>query len=62
MMLMNEQIKIHDPIAFSTVGCSHEEHPACKKLNNEVMACLSVLSEVQVVQLMPLPLHHLLLH
>jgi len=36
-----------------------EGHPACKKLSDEVLAWLSVWSEVQtciMVQLMPLPL------
>jgi len=43
-----------------------EEHPACKTLSDEVLAQLSVWSEVQniciMVQMMPLPPHHLLLH
>jgi len=42
-----------------------EEHPACKRLSDEMLAWLSVWSEVQVicmVQLMPLPPDHLLLH
>jgi len=42
-----------------------EGHPACKKLSGDVLASWSVWSEVQtylhVVQLMPLPPHHLLL-
>jgi len=42
-----------------------EGHPACKKLSGEVLAWLSVWSEVQmmciIVQLMPLPSNHLLL-
>ena len=35
-----------------------EGHPACKKLSGEVLACLSVWSEVQLhmAQLKPLPL------
>jgi len=55
-------------IAFSgltlLVECQ-EEHPACKKLSDKVLAWLSVWSEVQViclVQLIPLPPCHLLLH
>jgi len=45
----------------------HEEHLACKKFSREVLACLSVWSKTQMiyllmVQLMPLPPHHLLLH
>jgi len=41
------------------VGC-HEEHPACKKLSDELLAWLSFWSEMQMmVQLMPLPRHHL---
>jgi len=40
-------------------------HPACKKLSGEILAWLSVWSEAQMicimVQLMPLPPHHLLL-
>jgi len=47
------------------VGCQ-EKHPACEKLSDEVLAWLSVWSKVQMicilVQLMPLPPHHLLLH
>jgi len=43
-----------------------EEHPACKELSDEVLAWLSVWSEVQticiMVQLMPLPPHHRSLH
>jgi len=41
-----------------------EEHPACKKLSDEVLAWLSVWSEVQMicVWLMPLPPRRLLLH
>jgi len=46
-----------------------EEHPACKKLSDEVLPWLSVWREVQMiciflrmVQLMPLPPHHLLIH
>jgi len=34
-----------------------EEHPACKKLSDEVLAWLSVWNE-----LMPLPPHHLSVH
>ena len=33
-----------------------EGHPACKKLSGEVLAWLSVWSEVQTAHLMPLPL------
>jgi len=33
-----------------------EEHPACKKLSGEVLAWLSVWSEVHMAQLMLLPL------
>jgi len=36
-----------------------EEHPACKKLSDEVLVWLSVWTEVHM---MPLPPHHLLLH
>jgi len=43
-----------------------EEHLACKKLSDEMLVWLSIWSEVQndmhMVQLMPLPPHHLLLH
>jgi len=39
-----------------------KEHLACKKLSDEVLAWLSVWSKVQMVQLMPLPPHHLLVH
>jgi len=56
-------------VAFSALTLlvgRHEEHPACKKLTDEVLAWFSVWSEVQVicmwVQPMPLPPHHLLLH
>jgi len=31
---------------FDTVGWTREEHPACKKLSDEVLAWLSVWSEV----------------
>jgi len=38
-----------------------EEHPVCK--SDEVLAWLSVWSnDLHIVQLMPLPLYHLLLH
>jgi len=56
-----------DQVAFSAlmllVG-HQEEHPASKKLSDELLAWLSVWSEVQmhVVRLMPLPSHHLLLY
>jgi len=43
-----------------------EEHLACKKLSDEVLAWLSVWSEVQMIciwfSLMPMPPHYLLLH
>jgi len=39
-----------------------EEHPACKRSCDEVLVWLSVWSAVHMVQLLPLPLHHLLLH
>jgi len=41
----------------------HTEHPACKKLSDEVLTWLFVWSEVQMicVQLMLLPPHNLLL-
>jgi len=42
----------------------HEGHPACKNMSGEVLAWLSVWSEMQMicimVSLMPLPPHHLL--
>jgi len=41
-----------------------EGHPACKELSGEVLAWLSVWSDaddLHMVQLMPLPPHHLLL-
>jgi len=39
-----------------------EEHPACKKLNDEVLACLQRgVNDLHMVQLMPLLPHHLLL-
>ena len=34
---------------FDTVGWHQEEHPTCKKLNDEVLAWLSVCSEVQMI-------------
>jgi len=57
-------------LAFSalTLLVGHQqEHPACKKLSDQVLAWLSVCSEVQMkylytVQLIPLPPHHLLSH
>jgi len=45
-----------------------EEHPACKKMSDEVLAWLFVWTLEQganylpMVQMMPLPPHHLLLH
>jgi len=39
-----------------------EEHSARKKLSDGVLAWLSDWSVMQMVQLMPLPLHHLLIH
>jgi len=38
-----------------------KEHLACEKLSDEVLAWLSVLSDMQLVQLMLLPRQHLLL-
>jgi len=46
------------------VGCQ-EEHLACKKLSDEVLAQLSVWSgvnDLHMLQLMSIPPHHLLLH
>jgi len=34
---------------FDTVGWHQEEHLACKKLSDEVLAWLSVWSEVQMI-------------
>jgi len=34
---------------FDTVGSASEEHPACKKLSDEVLAWLSVWSKLQMV-------------
>jgi len=40
-----------------------EEHPAFKKLSDEVVICLERgADDLHMVQLMPVPLHHLLLH
>jgi len=39
-----------------------EEHLACKNLNDEVLIWLSGANDLHVVQLMPLPPRHLLLH
>jgi len=56
-------------VAFSALTLlvgRQKEHLACKILSGEVLAWLSVWSEVQMictmVQLVPLPPHHLLLH
>jgi len=52
-------------LAFSALTLlvgRQEEHLACKTLSDEVLAWLSVWSEVHMVQLMPLPPHCLLLH
>jgi len=35
--------------AFTPLAGHQEEHPACKQLNNEVLAWLSVWSEVEVI-------------
>ena len=44
------------------VGCL-VEHVACKKLSDEVFICLEQgADELHLVQLLPLPPHHLLLH
>ena len=44
-----------------SISCQ-EEQPSCKKSSDEVLAWLSVCSQVQMscimVQLMPLPPHH----
>jgi len=59
-------------LAFSaltlSVGCQ-EEYPACKKLSDDMLAWLSLWSDsseiqmdMHMVQLVPLPPHHLLLH
>jgi len=52
--------------ALKLVGCQ-EEHPPCKKLSDELAAGMVVCMErcandLHIVQLMPLPEHHLLLH
>jgi len=56
--------------ALTLFAGHHEEHPACKKLRDEVLAwwqvagmviCLEV-HDLHMVQLMPLPPYHLLLH
>jgi len=40
-----------------------EEHLAFKKLSDEVVICLELgADDLHMVQLMPVPLHHLLLH
>jgi len=55
-------------IALMLLVGREEEHPACKKSSDWVLAWLSVWSEVQMandlhmVQLMALPSHRLLLH
>jgi len=52
--------------AWTLLAGRQEEHSACEKFSDEVLAWLSVWSEVQMIrimiQLMPLPCHHLLLH
>jgi len=56
---------MHGTATFSAltplVGC---QHPACTKLNDEVLEfCLQQgENDLHMVQLMPLPPHHLLLH
>jgi len=47
--------------ALTLLAGQQEGHPACKKLSGEVLAWLSVWSDVQMVQLMSLPPHQLLL-
>ena len=58
-------VEAHAFSALTLLVGRQEGHPACKKLSGEVLAWLSVWSQVQVylhvVQLMPLPPHHLLL-
>jgi len=48
--------------ALTLLAGQQKEHPTCKKLSDEVLAGLTVRSEVQMVRLMPLPSHRLLLH
>jgi len=39
---------------FDTVGHQEEHpHPACKRINGEVLAWLSVWSEVQMIRIWP---------
>jgi len=52
-------------VAFSALTLlvgRQEEHLACKNLTDEVLAWLSVWSEVAYGPVMALPPHHLLLH
>jgi len=39
-----------------------EEHPACKKLSDEVICLARSANRLHIVQLMPLTPSHLLLH
>jgi len=51
LKLVNEPTDQH-PTAFSALALlfgRQEEHPACKKLSDEVLAWLSVRSEVQMI-------------
>jgi len=56
-----------DALAFSALTLlagRQEEHPACRKLSDEVLAwCLGRgVNDLHMIQLMPLPPHHLFLH
>jgi len=52
-------------IAFSALTLSvgrQKEHPAGKKCSDEVLMWLSIWNDLPMVQLMPLPPRHHLLH
>ena len=45
---VNRPINQH-PIAFALSDGHQKQHPACKKLSDEVLAWLSVWKEVQII-------------
>jgi len=52
LFLMTERFSFSPLVSFSALTLlvgRHEEHPACKKLSDEVLAWLSIWSEVQTI-------------
>jgi len=62
---VNLSLPVSVPVFSALLVGRQEEHLPCKKLSNEVLAWFSLerdANDLHMVQLMPLPPHHLLLH